>query len=73
MFTRDLEYYLLEYDASTITDGEERIRERFVALKKKNDKLNEELKQQKNTIAHDTLLIDRLSRQIAEIKEAAGA
>ena len=24
MFTRDLAYYLLEYDVSTITDGEER-------------------------------------------------
>ena len=37
MFTRELEYYLLEYDASTITDGEER----FAVLKKKYDELEE--------------------------------
>jgi len=68
MFTRDLDYYLLEYDVSTITDGEERIRERFVTLKKKNDKLNEELKQQKikyeDQVAQDDALINRLSKLI---------
>ena len=39
MFIRELEYYLLEYDASTITDGEER----FAVLKKKYDELEEVL------------------------------
>ena len=35
MFTRDLEYYLLKYDVSTITDGEQR----FAAQKKEHDAL----------------------------------
>lgn len=39
MFIRELEYYLLEYDASTITDGEER----YATLKKKYDELEEVL------------------------------
>jgi len=40
MFIRDLEYYSLEYDASTITDGEER----YATLKKKYDELDEDMK-----------------------------
>ena len=35
MFTRELEYYLLKYDVSTITDGEQR----FAAQKKEHDAL----------------------------------
>ena len=35
MFTRELEYYLLKYDDSTITDGENR----FAAQKKEHDAL----------------------------------
>lgn len=35
MFTRELEYYLLKYDVSTITDGEHR----FAAQKKEHDAL----------------------------------
>ena len=59
---------MLEYDISTITDGEERIRERFVTLKKKHDKLNEELKQQKkkyeDQVVQDDALINRLNELI---------
>jgi len=53
MFTRELEYYLLEYDASTITDGEERfavlkkehatMKEKYDAMKKECDELDEVL------------------------------
>jgi len=46
MFTRDLEYYLLEYDVSTITDGEERhatLKKEYATLKKEYDDLNEGL------------------------------
>ena len=53
MFTRDLEYYLLEYDVSTITDGEERyaaqmkehaaLKKKHAQLKKKHDHLDKEL------------------------------
>ena len=73
MFTRDLEYYLLEYDVSSITDGEERIRERFVTLKKKNDKLNEDLKNQKkkyyDQVAQDDILISQLTELINKLTE----
>ena len=47
MFIRDLEYYLLEYDASTITDGEER----FAVLKKKYDKLEEMMIRVRNILS----------------------
>ena len=60
MFIRDLEYYLLEYDASTITDGEER----FAVLKKKNDKLNEEHAALKKNYAKLKKNHDHLDREL---------
>ena len=44
MFTRELEYYLLKYDVSTITDGEERfavLKNEHAAMKKEHAAMKE--------------------------------
>jgi len=66
MFTRDLEYYLLEYDVSTITDGEERIRERFFTLKKEHDTMKKKYADQKKRYDELDKVMSTLEEMVRE-------